>query len=251
MGKIDEAIGGVGRDEVMQMLGAARYAEWLNNQTASHLMQFLMTVEKDKLYLMAGYKSFVEFLDGSGLKSKSTYYDHRKLLLAEGPEQYDLFEDLGIPVRVRSLLTTGDYTVDGNEIVIGGDQRYGFGEGKVIKTAFEQLIREKIAAEKQLGEATAKLDANAKKITRLELIETEYEELVDNLDHGTPYTQAYLLLMKAFVTFISEVKELGHEERSEREEPDMATFGEQFRQLGEAYAHGDRIYQADAASVED
>ena len=230
-----------GRDEVMQMLGAARYAEWIHSQTGSHLMQFLMTVEKDKLYLAAGYKSFVEFLDGSGLKSKSTYYEHRKLFIAEGPEDYDLFEDLGVPARVRLLLTTGDYTVDGDEIVIGGDQRYGFGEGKVIKTAFERLIKDKIAVQGELVKSE-------KEISRLTAIENKYKELkaeVDEENDKPEYVIAYLTAVEAMLTFTSEIWDLPGEMKAARAHGDLDHMAELFRQLFDAYGESFLSWLAD------
>jgi len=145
------------RDDVMQMLGAARYAEWIADQSASHVMQFLMTVEDQKLYLATGDTTFVEFLDRSGLRSKSTYYRQRELLLKEGPDLFDLMEEWGVPARIRQQITAGEIRIDGKDVYIG-DEILDPGSPTIAKQVIEQLVREKIAAEKTATESSDKLE---------------------------------------------------------------------------------------------
>ena len=222
--KVGQPTPAMSRDDVMMMLGAARYAEWNSSISASHVMQFLMTVEDRKLYIPAGYKTFVEFLDRSGLKSKSTYYRHRELLLKEGSDVFDLMEDLGIPAHVRHQIEAGDVRVVGNDVFIG-DQEFDKGENPTItKQVIVQLVKDKIAAEKESA--------------RLKNIEHKYTALraeVDDDNDKPPYVTAYLNTVEAVLTFINEVDDLPGEMKAARAVGDLDHVSELLDQLYRAY----------------
>jgi hypothetical protein len=223
----------VGRDEVMQMIGAARYADWLATQSASHTMQFLIQAQDDKLHLAAGCKTFEELLEKFRFK-KPAYYRERKLLLAEGSEQYDLFHELGIPRRLREQLDKGDVVIKGNEVMIGGES-FSLGESKMIKTVLERVVRDKIEAEGELAKATA---ATTKKDAKLKAVTAENQrltEILDTIEQGTPFERAYLQAIKALVTLKAEIEELDHDERQERAAIDVPEFERRIEEIREAY----------------
>jgi hypothetical protein len=200
-----------------QMVGAARYANHLSNQTKSDVLRFAKLVRDNKLFLQCNLSSFDEFLESElSPMSRATFYRELELFEKEG-EQYDLFNEWKIPARVRHQLAAGDYRIEGDEIVIGDDQRYGFGEGKVIKTAFEQLIREKIAANEELvkerSHAEAAMDKLAVATERLEYAQNE----VERLKAGTPYDQA---LHEAIISLLTLSEKIG-----QLPEPDKPTKG--------------------------
>lgn len=169
------------RDQAMQMLGAAKYADSLRARTASHVIQFLMTVEEEKIYRDYGFDRFVDFLQASELSdiSKSQYYRLRELYLKEGPEQYDWFTAWKIPLATRQLLDTGDIVVEGDEVVIGGEERVPLGEQKVIKSIIEKLVTEKRNATDDLAKSESKIENLNSKIAQGQ---RDYDELERNLE---------------------------------------------------------------------
>lgn len=215
------------RDQVMQMLGAMKYAEYWQSQTEGHIMQILTDIEERKGFIAAGYMSMKAFLEGTGLKSVRTYYRHRELFLKEGPEQYDLFESLNVPHASRKLLAPGDVTIDG-DVAIVGDVRIDLASGGVgVKKLVERLVKDKIAAEK----------SNAK----LEGYKAKYDELkakVDEAAEKPEYVVAYMNAVEALLVFIAEVNDLPGEVKANRAAGDLAHIGELMDQLSRAYGEG-------------
>jgi len=179
-------------------------------------MQFLMTVEDQKLYLATGDTTFVEFLDRSGLRSKSTYYRQRELLLKEGPDLFDLMEEWGVPARIRQQITAGEIRIDGKDVYIG-DEILDPGSPTIAKQVIEQLVREKIAAEKTATESRDKLERSQR---RLEAEQSTVDDLraeVNRLNDKTPFQIAFGDLLSAAVILQDIVRyEMGPEERERR-----------------------------------
>src|SRR5436305_1046057 len=112
----------VDRDMAHQMLGAAKYANFLRQQTASDLMRFLIAVRDQMLYLDYDCKTFDAFLDsGHSPVASSTFYRKLELFQREDPQLYDLLEEWKVPARLRLLLEDGDVRIDkkGN-VLLGG-----------------------------------------------------------------------------------------------------------------------------------
>lgn len=215
-----------GRDISQQMLGAAKYATALHRQTGSDLLRFLITVRDEKRYLDYDCQNFDEFLDSVHSPiSQRTFYRQLELFKKEG-EAYDLMSEWRIPVHVRRQLTDGDFTVEGTEIVIGG-QRVPMSEETVIKQAFETLVRERIETRKR--------------IDRLEGYKAKYEELkakVDEAAEKPEYVVAYMNAVEALLVFIAEVNDLPGEVKANRAAGDLAHIGELMDQLSRAYGEG-------------
>lgn len=197
------------RDQAMQMLGAAKYADHLRAKSASHVIQFLMTVEEEKIYRDYGFERFVDFLQNSELSdiSKSQYYKLRELYLKEGPEQYDWFTAWRIPLVTRQLLESGDIVVEGDEVVIGGEERVPLGEQKVIKSIIEKLVNEKRDIADDLHKAERKAEEKDAKIKQGE---ADYKELDRNLEalrKRNPFDRAFGELV---ISFAALHEQIGH-----------------------------------------
>lgn len=204
------------RDQAMQMLGAAKYADSLRARTASHVIQFLMTVEEEKIYRDYGFDRFVDFLQASELSdiSKSQYYRLRELYLKEGPEQYDWFTAWKIPLATRQLLYAGDIVVEGDEVVIGGQERVPLGEQKVIKSIIEKLVTEKRSATDDLAKSESKIEDLKSKI---DTGQKEYNELERNLDalrRHDPFDRSFGELVVSFAALHEQIGQMDDKRRA-------------------------------------
>lgn len=225
------------RDRVMQMLGAAKYADRLRSQSESQVIQFFMEVEESHLYIEYGYERFADFLDNCGLSgmSKSSYYRLRDLYLKEGAERYDLLTEWKISLATRKLLTPGDIAFEGDEVIIG-DERVKLGEhGKRVKTLIETLVQEKAALRGDLEKSVETVEKQDEKIKTVQASNDEFARILDAQEKGTSYEIAMMAFLKSALVLVGEVKALEHEERSERAHADLHTYAEQWRQLFEAY----------------
>ncbi|HQZ81624.1 MAG TPA: hypothetical protein PLR83_00260 [Pyrinomonadaceae bacterium] len=214
------------------MLGAARYANHAHQSAKSDLVRFCQAVRDDRRYQHFGFSSMDEFLDSPMSPFKrDTFYREEKLYLAEGVEQYDLFNELKIPATLRRRLSSGDIAIDGDEVVVAGSERVSLTNGGSIKTIVEQLVRDKIAAEGQISKSD-------KEIARLERIADEHKKLkaeLAELDEKPAYVVAYLRAVEAFLVFIAEVKDLPGDLKAERAEGDLDHISELLEQLYRAY----------------
>ena len=225
----------IDRDKSMQRLGAAWYAGHIHNQTKSDLVRFCQTVRDEKSFLDYGFPNFDGWLDSPMSPfPRTTFYREEKLFLSEGTDNYDLYNELGVPARVRQQLPPGEVEVDGDEVVIGGDTRYPLGD-PAIKNVITQLVKDKLEAEQRVVAA-------AEEILGLTEIKGKYKTLcaeVDEANEKPPYVTAYLNTVEALLTFVAEVDELPDEMKANRAENDLDHIGELMNQLSRAYGEGD------------
>ncbi len=213
--KIDEVKPAIDSETFNQMVGAAKYASFIHNQTKSDIVRFLTRVRDDKLFLDHGFASIEEFLDSSmSPMSHRTFYRELELFENEG-EQYDLFNEWKIPARVRRQLTSGDIAIDGNEVVIGGE-RVAVGDGTVIKQVIERLVKEKIAAQKDATETAYKLDGEK---IKNRIAGDDIERLgneVTRLKAGTPYEQQLRETIHAMLSLTAKIGQLPDDEKASK-----------------------------------
>lgn len=211
------------RDLSHQMLGAAKYATVLHKQTASDLIRFLIMVRDEKRYLDYDCQNFDEFLNsGHSPISHTTFYRQLELFKKEG-DLYDILENWQIPARWRRQLTDGDFSFDGDAVVIG-EHRVPMSEETVIRQAFETLVRERIETRKKIG--------------RLEDLKRKYEKLkaeAEAADGKHPYQVAYLHVIEGLMILIAEVKGLPGDMKGERGEADTNQIMGLMEQLYDAY----------------
>lgn len=219
-----------GRDNAYQMLGAARYAEYIHAQTKSDIIRFGIAVRDNKTYLEYGFANFDDWLESDMCPlSRATFRRELELFLAEG-DQYELFNVLRIPAAQRRQLTSGDVTIDGDHALIG-DQRIPLNDGIGVKKLVERLVKDKISAEKDLAKAD-------KDIVRLKGVEEQLKQLkaeIKERDERPEFVTAYLATVEALLTFIAEVDDLPGELKAERAAGDLEHIIGLLDQLYRAY----------------
>lgn len=192
------------RDLSHQMLGAAKYANFLHQQTGSDLLRFLIAVRDEKRYLDYDCNNFDEFLNsGHSPISQKTFYRQLDLFKAEG-ERYDLMEEWRVPARVRRLLIDGDFSLDGNNVVIG-EQLVPLSEETVIRQAFETLVKDRIASRKKIENLTGYKE-------RYEQLKAQVNVAAEEPEYVTAFKQA----TNALQVMIAEVKDLPGDMKGER-----------------------------------
>ncbi|MGE3385071.1 MAG: hypothetical protein AB7L70_19265, partial [Pyrinomonadaceae bacterium] len=208
------------RDRVMQMYGAARYADRLSAQCASDVMIFLMTVEEEKAYLEYGFTSFADFLNKSELSkySKTQFYKRRELFLTEGVARYDLFEEWKVPVALRQrLLASGvQIEIDGDEIVIDGKERIAVANPAVVKAIIERQVKESLEKDERLEKQDRKIETLESKVERGESENEELRRNLDGMNETSRIQRAYLHALNAQLLFVEAVGELDDDEKAER-----------------------------------
>lgn len=232
---VADAIPLIDPNTLYQMLGAARYANHLSSQTKSDVIRFGKVVRDNKLYLPLGFNNFDDFLDSDfSPVARTTFYRELELFENEG-EQYDLFNEWKIPVRLRRQLTSGDIAIDGDEIVIAGTERVSLTNSGSIKAILEQLVKEKIKATSDAAKATEKLESTNRKLEAAVVVRDSLQSEIDERDAKTPYEETLGNLQVAFMNHAAIVEGMDPQEREERARPDMEIFETHFRKLQEAY----------------
>lgn len=186
----EETLPSIDSETFNQMIGAAKYASYIHNQTKSDIIRFLTRVRDEKLFIDQGFAHFDDFLNSSlAPMSKSTFYRELDLYTNEG-EQYDLFNEWKIPARIRKQLQAGDITVDGDVITVG-DQPLTLStvDTTIARQMIERLVRDNIAAEKTIAKANEDLDREKRYRASAEERAGELMEELASLRNGTPYEQ--------------------------------------------------------------
>lgn len=196
-----------------QMLGAARYASRMSDQAKSDAIRFVKFVRDNKLFEQFGFPKLDEFLDSDfSPLTRSTFYRELELFEKEG-EQYDLFNEWKIPARIRRQLTSGDISIDGDEVVVGSE-RVSITQGGSIKAILEQLVKEKIAAEAATVENASKLSFEQQKnhVAGQEIERLEND--VARLKNGTPYEQQLRDTVHAMLSLTEKIGQMPDAEKT-------------------------------------
>lgn len=225
------------RDEAMRFLGGALAIDRLKEHLASQVITAYMIIEEEKLYLDYDCERFEDFFKKSEFSqmSKSQYYKLRELYLKEGPEQYNLFTDWKVPLSTRKLLAAGDITVDGDEIVIGGEERVNISESKTIKAVIEKLVKEKISLSEDLEKREAKLEAQSEQIKKGSEEIAEKQRYIDSLLDDSPHDKAVGKLLAAVLKLIEEAEKLPDDLKQSKAEGVCQAFNAQLFRLRDAY----------------
>lgn len=223
----------------MQMLGAAKYADRLRAQAASQVILFLMSVEENKYYLDYGYKNFVDFLSNGELSeySKTQYYKRRELIMSEGVEKYDLFEEWKLPLTVRQkLLSSGtSIEIEGDEVVIGGTERVAVSQPNVLKAVIEKFVKEGIDKDTAVDDLTKKLEKsearNKQGRQEIEILQRKY----DDATQMRPFDRALMMSVHWQLNLLENVSTLPDAERQKRGYDDLKLLAGLFFRLRDAY----------------
>jgi hypothetical protein len=225
--------------QAYMFLGGAMAIDRLQSHLASQVIAAMMTIEDQKLYQDFGYQTFADFLSKSELSpySKTQFYKLRELYLTEGPENYDLFTNWKLPLTTRRLLAEKgvEIEVQGDEVIIGGEERVSVSESRTIKAIIEKLVKEKVDLSDDLAKLEAKTEKQKDTIDRGRQELEEAQRQIDQINENSPFERALMGFVKASLTLVGEVKALPEDERAERAEGDLQTFAEQWFQLRDAY----------------
>jgi hypothetical protein len=240
------------RDEAMQFLGGAMAIDRLKEHLASQVIAALMTIEDQKLYLDYGYSRFAEFLDQCEFSkmSKSQFYKLRDLYLKEGPERYDLFTDWKVPLTTRKLLAAGEVSVEieGDEVVIGGEERVNVAESRTIKAIIEKLVKEKSALADDLQKQETKLEKQSEKLKQGQ---ADYEELqrnFDSLKDADPFDRALSSAVYSLLNLCESVGQLPDAKRQARANDDVRLFANLWFRVRDAYGSPMALVDIDTQS---
>lgn len=166
---VEEHLAEFSHQETMEAalwLGRAQATDRISVALSSQVIRFLEMFEKTKAYRALGYNSFVAFLNNSGLHevTKNRYYDRIKLLNKEGDPVFDALTIAGVPITVRGYLEPGDVTIEGESIVVKGDDDASDivihkDDHQSIVTALRNQAQIRRTAAKELAKAKEELAA--------------------------------------------------------------------------------------------
>lgn len=233
------------RDEAMEFRGSLRTVTSITQSLWSKRIEGLSIIEERNYYRAwinpttgNTFKNFAEFLDSGEVDdiSRNRYYELKKLFDAEGPAAFDVFTARRIPVSARKQLAAAgvNIAVEGDELVIGS-HRVAVSDS----TAIKEVVKAVHLALTERDERDAKKDkliAEQKEAIekgRGEL--TELQRAIDAIDEHTPYERALLGVVRAMITFVSNIADLDEDERRQRAEADLKTIAEQYFQARNAF----------------
>ena len=225
--------------QAYMFLGGAMAIDRLQGHLASQVIAAMMTVEDQKLYLDLGYETFAEFLTKSDLSpySKTQFYKLRELYLTEGPTNYDLFSNWKLPLTTRRLLADKGVAIElqGDEVIIGGEERINVGETKAIKEIIARLVKDKLDVDEQKARTETKIE---KLQSQLKAGQSEYETLQRKYDDATqmrPFDRALMMTVHWQLNLLENVSTLPEAELKKRGYDDLKLLAGIFFRLREAY----------------
>src|SRR4051812_27603655 len=225
--------------QAYMFLGGAMAMDKLQSHLASQVIGAMMTVEEQKLYLDFGYETFAEFLTKSDLSpySKTQFYKLRELYLTEGPTRFDLFTNWKLPLTTRRLLAEKGVGIEleGDEVVIGGQERINVGETKAIKEIIARLVKDTIEVQEQKAKTEGKVE---KLQTQIKQGLSEYELLQRKYDDATqmrPFDRSLMMSVHWQLSLLENVSQLPAAEQQKRGYDDLKLLAGLFFRLRDAY----------------
>lgn len=140
----------------MFVLGGVTVAKKVAASLNAEAIKILSRFQEDKMHEDLGFGTFVEFLNESEYSplTKTQFYDGKGLLEKEGDAMFDMLTELGISIRKRKLLGSGNVELSGETLIVhNGDD------------TTEISIHDRSSI---LDAITALADANAEKSIKLE-----------------------------------------------------------------------------------
>lgn len=250
---VEEHLAEFSHQETMEAalwLGRAQAVDRISVALSSQVIRFLEMFEKTKAYRALGYNNFVAFLNNSGLHevTKNRYYDRIKLLNKEGDPVFDALTIAGVPITVRGYLEPGDVTIEGESIVVKGDDDSSDivihkDDHQSIVTALRNQAQIRRTAAKELAKVKDELaDVKARH-------DAEKRELYDENDRlrasrsaevgGDTHSMALAAVIGAFKNLRDEVAGLSEIDRGARKDSVLEILAGQMQLTAEAYGSAD------------
>jgi hypothetical protein len=225
--------------QAYMFLGGAMAIDKLQNHLASQVIGAMMTVEEQKLYLEYGYDTFADFLNEvrhfTGLKN--TVLQASRALSHRRPDNYDLFTNWKLPLTTRRLLAEKGVGIEleGDEVVIGGQERINVGETKAIKEIIARLVKDTIEVQEQKAKTEGKVE---KLQTQIKQGQSEYELLQRKYDDATqmrPFDRSLMMSVHWQLSLLENVSQLPDAEQQKRGYDDLKLLAGLFFRLRDAY----------------
>jgi hypothetical protein len=216
-----------------QMIGGVKVADAVSNQLSSQLLRTLERIQKEKLYLEAGYKTFDQFLDKApeSPMSHDAYRLRVNLLQAEGDELFDSFNSIGLSLSKRKLLGKGSVEVDGEEIVVRDDKdelRIPLNNRTELLSAISRLADKNNEKSRTIERGKKELERKDKKLQEALAPKQSSDEL-------TPFVAARVTVLTALDGLIRATRALGSVERAERRTETLTLLDPLWTRLHEAF----------------
>lgn len=238
------------RIDAATLLGRAQAADRISVALSAEVIRFIEHFERTKRYRALGHPDFVTFLKHSGLNSvtKSRYYERKKILDKEGDPVFDALTIAGVPITVRGYLEPGDVTIEGESIVVKGDDD---SSDIVIHKDDHQSIVTALRNQAQIRRTAAKELAKAKdELAELKIKHAaEKRELYDENDRlrasrsaevgGDTHSMALAAVIGAFKNLRDEVAGLSEIDRGARKDSVLEILAGQMQLTAEAYGSAD------------
>jgi hypothetical protein len=156
------------------------------------------------MHVRLGYKSAADFLNSPDSPfTKSKYYERINVLEAEGDENFNILNNMNIPISTRKQLKAGNFQIDGDDIVLG-DKRIPVSDRGAVVEALKGLA-EKAAEQSRI------IDRGKKDLDKWKRKADEARK--NGHSDSTPFEQALHGSISSLVRLAAEVKELPEEER--------------------------------------
>lgn len=145
------------------LTGGIAAIERLRNILGSEVIRAIQRFGDERRYLDLGYDSLADFLDNcpQSPMSRHQYYDRLSALQREGDAVFDLFNSIGVSLRVRKSLGSGVVEIDGEQAIIHS------GEDEIAIPLDDRT--------RLVETLSAIADANAAKSKKIEHIEKSLE----------------------------------------------------------------------------
>lgn len=202
-----------------KLQGAQQVSQGLMRLISAQVVNSLEQLQQEEKYKLFGHDTFVDFLNNSPYSpmKKDEYYDRKGLLEKEGESTYDALNSLNLPVYRRKALPPGAVRIDGEFVVLGGEdgeERIPITESKRLKQVLKALTDANVAKDEALTAANKKLEraqkAKADAEEEIENLQTQLNEANDPLTQGLE-PSGFLLgitqLEQGFRTLETHVKE--------------------------------------------
>jgi hypothetical protein len=234
---IDTNLAAEEAEDLIFRLGEISAAHVISRNLESAVIVGLQVIRDERKYTALGFERFDDFLDNwhrAPMKYKRFNYLeglHEEL----GSAGFDLMRGSGISYRQMKMLEAGDIVVEGQEVIIGGEDRVSLGDSRVVKDLVEKLIQERSAEKAEKEKLTRKVE---KQQDQLNTGRQEYEELrrnFDALDETPRFQRAVMQLMNGFFNLQEAIGELDGAEKQSRASEDLKLIAGLYFQLEDAY----------------
>lgn len=227
-------------EKALIIISGINVARRIAQAISSESMRALITFQEEKIYESLGFENFVDFLNNSEYApmTKSQFYERKNLLENEGDATFDLLNSFSMPVSKRKLLGKGNIALDGETVIITGDD----GEETTIEiTDRTRLLETLTALADNSAELRRKVESQKTKLNKADdfIINLQDEMHRVKTEKHAEFTDfhagALLNLVVAFKALEHQAEQLTLIEQTKFAPPVFETIAAQMDALSQAY----------------